>query len=151
MVARGKWSPTEGYTKAEPIFGGPDKHPDVSTADVFAMLGGELMPRDIENRRRKKKHLENVANFRANVAAYFALVNTRRLIQMLRHAHIGPVWIDPCPGFPAIGEYFFNSDEEKLLRAELAKRPHIPNKKEARALRQAQSKARHGQAKGRNR
>ena len=55
------------------------------------------------------------------------------------------------PGFPSIGEQFFTHEEERLLRAELAKRPHIPNKKEGRALRRANAKARHGQAKGRNR
>lgn len=151
MVGRGIWTPTEGYSKVAPLFGGPDKNPDVTTQDIFAMLGGEMEPRDIQARRNREKHEANVKHFRANVAAYFALVNTRRLIQMLRHAHLGEVWIDAVPGFPSIGDYYFSNEEEQLLRAELAKRPHIPNKKEGRLIRQANAKARHGQAKGRNR
>lgn len=151
MVGRGIWTPTEGYSKAAPVFGGLDKNPDVTTQDIYAMLAGEMEPRDIEYRRNREKHHANVKHFRKNVAGYFALVNTRRLIQMLRDAHTGSVWIDAMPGFPSIGEQFFTHEEERLLRAELAKRPHIPNKKEGRALRRANAKARHGQAKGRNR
>lgn len=149
MVGRGSWTPTGGYIPA--ASGNEDRHPDVTTNDIYQMLGGQMLPRDIENRRRRDKHLANIEHFKKNVAAYFALVNTRRLIQILRHAHLGPVWIAPVPGFPPIGEHFFTDEEERLLRAELAKRPHIPNKKEGRAIRQAQAKARHGQAKGRNR
>lgn len=137
-MTRGIWSPTEHPADF-------DRNPDVSTNDIYAMLGGEMLPRDIEVRRRREEHSARLADFRKNYGAYFEGNTTRALLQIIRDIRFGAALID------GLGEVWLNDQEEAALRSELAKRPHIPNKKEARALRQAQAKARHGQAKGRNR
>lgn len=148
MSIRHTWSPTGGYDSNTK----PDPHADVTTQDIFGMLAGDFLPRDLEARRRGEQRELARANFRKNHAAYFAKQNTRELIDMLRQCTRGMrIWIGSFDGFIHIGEVSFGSTEEAALRAELATRPHIPNKLEARAIRQAKASKHRGQSKGKNR
>lgn len=120
------------------------------TAEEFAaLIRGDLTVEGLtwlKDARHKAPYVErDRAAYRAECEAEFAKLATLQLLNMRRNtAKQYDSW-----GFTPISGYDDIFDD--ALRAELARRPHIPNKQEAKARRQARAKARRGQRKGKSR
>lgn len=118
---------------------------DPTTNEIYEMLRGDYLPAHLENRRR---HEEACRKFRGDPGTYFKEKHTRELISIRRQVTRGSyVWID------GIGDVSVEAGSriDVALRMELATRPHVPNKPEAKAIRQAKASQSRGQSKGKNR
>lgn len=134
------WSPITGYSTEV------DNHPDVTTGDIYSMLAGDFLPRDINIRRREKEIQDKTKEFRNNPQKYFEAINTRELIRILREISLsGRLYVYGA------GELCVGEIESAAVRAVLSTREHIPNKPQAKAIRAAKAKANHGRSKSKDR
>lgn len=121
-----------------------DEKPDpnaVSNDDLMAIVGGQTTVSEVRSREWRaemdRKRREILADPKAHLETY----STRELLNMHRRGYGGgEVWIT------GLGDICY-SDIENLVREILATRPHVPNKKEGKALRRKAATAHHGSKK----
>lgn len=112
---------------------------DVTNDELMQILAGDMLPRDVHWKRRdaERKKIKDAAW--ADLPNYVKTIDTRSLLKVHRdgaiqtYAHIGILY-----------EVSYTERVEKIVRAELATREHIPNKPEAKALRRAAASKHHG-------
>lgn len=123
----------------------PHDNSDVTTDDIVAMLGGTMLPRDIERRRISKELARLTAERLANLEEYLNCFTTVELLQMLADFRAaGYSWI------MGIGD-LSSSKGDEVVRKILATRPHIPNKLERKTIRREKARGNHGRAKSKDR
>lgn len=123
----------------------PHDNSDVSNDDIMAMLGGTMLPRDIERRRIRQRGDKLVAERLADLEGYFNCFSTVDLLQTLADFRAG--------GYSyvvGIGN-LYSEQGDAALRKVLATRPHIPSKPERKALRRSKAHDQHGQSKSKDR
>lgn len=104
---------------------------------------GKRLP-DAEARKRISKTLLEIEKERYEaVLARMNMLGTRRVLQLLRSTY-SPSWYNNQEGREQSRTY-------EAAKAVLATREHIPNKKEAKAIRQEAARKSKGQGKGKNR
>lgn len=123
----------------------PHDNSDVTNDDLMAMLGGKMLPRDIERRRIFQKQDELVASRLADLEGYYSWFSTVELLRTLADFRA-----EGSSSLIGIGRVNSATGEE-ALRKVLATRPHIPSKPERKVMRRVRAKNQHGRAKSKNR
>ena len=140
------WHPLDQDEPPRPV---PHNNSDVTTNDIYAMLGGEMLPADIHHRRLRAEADADRRRRMNNLEAYFATFHTRELLDLLRRGTSSSgqrdVWI------VGLGVVDFDHHMEVIVRKALAGCEHIPNKEEAKSARRLAARRNYGQAKRRDR
>jgi hypothetical protein len=113
----------------------------ISNDDLMAIVGGQTTVEEYKSREWRAEMEKKRRAILADFKAHFETYSTRELLNLHRRGYKGgDVWIRD------LGDVCYQ-DIEHFVREVLATRPHIPNKKEGKALRRKAATAHHGSKK----
>lgn len=110
----------------------------ISNDDLMAIVGGKMTHAEYRSRPIREAAERRRREILADIPAHLQTFTTRALLALHRQGYKGgDVWLD------GVGEVSYHHIEQDV-RNVLATRPHIPNKKEGKALRRKAATAHHG-------
>jgi hypothetical protein len=133
-----------------------DRNQDVTNDDILAMLGGELLPADIHERRAAKQRQKAMGRRQREIEAELAKFSTGKLLKMRNHNFSGDVVFldgdeyrrgrnaDYRSEAATQAEYDEQLARRNALYAVLSRRPHVPNKIEGHNARKQAATEHHG-------